>query len=253
VPLLFGYRCTVPPATFIFPGATPAKQPGSRPAPLENGDLLSAAEFLRRYEDMPEVKKAQLIEGIVHMPSPVRVVHSRPDGFIQMWLGAYSVRTPGTESLPNVTVRLDADNVVQPDALLRLLPECGGRTRVDEKGLLEGPPELIVEVAASSASIDARDKLRAYRRNGVREYILWRTLDGLLDWWILENDEYRPNPPDAQRLINSREFPGLVLAVDALLAFDGAKVLDVLQTALQSPAHQAFRAKLQAAAEPKRS
>jgi Uma2 family endonuclease len=232
---------------------TPPPQTGSKPAPLENGDLLSAGEFLRRYEDMPQVKKAQLIEGIVNMPSPVRVVHSRPDGFIQTWLGAYAARTPGAESLPNVTVRLDADNVPQPDALLRLLPECGGRTRLDEKGYLCGPPELIVEVAASSSSIDARDKLRAYRRNGVKEYILWRTLDGSLDWWVLENDEYRPNPPDAQRLIHSQGFPGLVLAVDALLAFDGAKVLDALQAALQSSAHQAFCAKLQAAAEPKRS
>ncbi|MGH9203856.1 MAG: Uma2 family endonuclease, partial [Vicinamibacterales bacterium] len=195
------------------------KQTGSKPAPLENGDLLSAGEFLRRYEDMPEVKKAQLIEGIVHMPSPVRLnEHAAPDSLIQAWLVSYAARTPGTQTAGNATVRLDPDNVPQPDALLRLLPECGGRTRVDDKGLLDGPPELIVEVAASSASIDARDKLRAYRRNGVREYILWRTLDGSLDWWVLENDDYRPNPPDTQRLIHSREFPGLVLAVDALLA-----------------------------------
>jgi len=250
-PQLFAYCITVPP---VAPMQKPAPPPGwQNPPPLENGDELPAAEFLRRYEGMPLIRKAELVEGIVYMASPVRAIHSRPDNLIQTWLGLYAARTPGSESHTNPTVELDADNVSQPDSLLRLLPECGGRMHMSREGYLCGPPELIVEVAASSASIDARDKLRAYRRNGVREYILWRTLDGSLDWWVLENDEYRPNLPDSQRLIHSREFPGLVLSVDALLAFDGAKVLDALQAALQSSAHQAFCAKLQAAAEPKRS
>lgn len=228
----------------------PAPPPGRQnPPPLENGDALTAAEFLRRYEAMPGTRKAELIEGIVFMPSPVRInEHGKPDGVIQTWLGYYAARTPGTEFCPNTTLRLDADNMPQPDGLLRLSPECGGRTSVDKDGLLCGPVELVVEVAASSASIDARDKWRAYRRNGIKEYILWRTLDRQLDWWVLEGDEYHPKLPDAQRLISSASFPGLVLAVDALLAMDSGKVLDALQAAMQTPAHAEFVARLKSAA-----
>jgi Uma2 family endonuclease len=214
--------------------------------PLESGDSLGAVEFLRRYEAMPDVKKAELIEGTVYIPSPVRLAHGAPDTLIQTWLGSYAARTPGTQAAGNVTVRLDPENVPQPDALLRILPECGGQTRLDAAGYLFGAPELIVEVAASSVAIDLHDKLRAYRRAGVREYLVWRTLDRQFDWFVLEQDEYRANAPDGQGVLRSPHFPGLGLALDALLDHDSAKVLDVLQTELQSPAHAAFVAKLAA-------
>jgi Uma2 family endonuclease len=214
--------------------------------PLESGDSLGAVEFLRRYEAMPDVKKAELIEGTVYMPSPVRLAHSAPDSLIQGWLLTYAARTPGTQAAGNATVRLDPENVPQPDALLRILPECGGQTRLDAAGYLFGPPELIVEVAASSVSIDLHDKLRAYRRAGVREYLVWRTLDRQLDWFVLEQDDYRSNAPDSTGVIRSPHFPGLVLAVDALLNQDAAKVLDVLQANLQTPVHAAFVEKLAA-------
>jgi Uma2 family endonuclease len=214
--------------------------------PLESGDRLGAVEFLRRYEAMPDVKKAELIEGTVYMPSPVRLVHAAPDALIQTWLGSYAARTPGTQAAGNVTVRLDPENVPQPDALLRILPECGGQTRLDEAGYLFGPPELIVEVAASSVAIDLHDKRRAYRRSGVREYLVWRTLDRQFDWFVLDQDDYRSNATDSQGVLRSPHFPGLALAVDALLNNDAAKVLDVLQINLQTPAHAAFVAQLSA-------
>ena len=134
----------------------------SRPLPLESGEFMHSREFLRRYERLPQVKKAELIEGVVYMGSPVSVRHSKPDALIQGWLVAYASRHPETEAHTNATVILDAENTVQPDALLRRLPEHGGLARVNEDGYLAGPPELIVEVAASSASIDLRDKRRAY-------------------------------------------------------------------------------------------
>jgi Uma2 family endonuclease len=214
--------------------------------PLESGDRLGAVEFLRRYEAMPDVKKAELIEGTVYMPSPVRLVHAAPDALIQTWLGSYAARTPGTQAAGNVTVRLDPENVPQPDALLRILPECGGQTRLDEAGYLFGPPELIVEVAASSVAIDLHDKRRAYRRSGVREYLVWRTLDRQFDWFVLDQDDYRSTATDSQGVLRSPHFPGLALAVDALLNNDAAKVLDVLQINLQTPAHAAFVAQLSA-------
>ena len=212
--------------------------------PLESGDNLAAVEFLRRYEAMPDVKKAELIEGTVYMPSPVRLAHAAPDSLIQTWLGLYAARTPGTQAAGNAKMRLDSENVPQPDALLRILPECGGQSRLDAAGYLLGPPELIVEVAASSVAIDLHDKLRAYRRAGAREYLVWRTLDRQFDWFVLDQDAYRANMPDSQGVLRSPHFPGLALAVEALLNHDAANVLDVLQNNLRDPSHAAFAAQL---------
>jgi Uma2 family endonuclease len=222
-----------------FPDVVPLAVPR-----LETGDQLTAAEFLRRYEAMPAISKAELIEGTVYMSPPVRLEHAEPDTTIQTWLGYYAAHTPGTRAASNATVRLDADNVAQPDALLRLLPECRGRARADQAGYLCGAPELIVEVAASSAAIDLHDKLKAYRRAGVREYLVWRTLDRQFDWFVLDRDEYRQNAADAKGILRSSHFPGLVLDAQALLAGDSAKVLDTLRMSLQDPAHAAFVAQL---------
>ena len=200
----------------------------SGPLPLESGEFMHSREFLRRYERLPQVKKAELIEGVVYMGSPVSVRHAKPDALIQGWLVAYASRYPETEALTNATVILDAENTVQPDALLRRLPEHGGLTRVNEAGYLAGPPELIVEVAASSASIDLRDKRRAYCRNGVREYLVWLVAEARLEWFCLEEDDYCLQLPDAQGVLHSRIFPGLQLPVAPLLAGDTAKVLATL-------------------------
>ena len=227
-------------ATSIAPSAQVLVQP------LESVDNLGAIEFLRRYEAMPDVKKAELIEGTVYMSSPVRLMHGAPDTLIQTWLGLYAARTPGTQAAGNVTVRLDPENVPQPDALLRILPECGGQTRLDASGYLLGPLELIVEVAASSVAIDLHDKLRAYRRAGVREYLVWRTIDKQFDWFVLDQDEYRSNSPDSRGVLRSPHFPGLALAVDALLGQNSAKVLDVLQVNMQDSAHATFVSQLAA-------
>lgn len=177
---------------------------------------------------MPQVKKAELIEGIVYTGSPVSTKHAIPDGMIHGWLALYAARNPDVQFLPNATVILDAENTVQPDALLRRLPEHGGLSRVNEDGYLTGPPELIVEVASSSASIDLRDKRRAYCRNGVREYLVWLVAEARLEWFCLEDDEYRSQLPDADGLLQSRVFPGLHLPVAPLLAGDTAKVLAAL-------------------------
>jgi Uma2 family endonuclease len=189
---------------------------------------MHSREFLRRYECMPQVKKAELIEGIVYLGSPVSTNHAISDGIIHGWLALYAARNPSVQFMPNATVILDAENTVQPDALLRRLPEHGGLSRVNEDGYLAGPPELVVEVAASSASIDLRDKRRACCRNGVREYLVWLVAEARLEWFCLEEDEYRPQSPDAQGVLHSRGFPGLRLPVAPLLAGDTAKVLDAL-------------------------
>lgn len=215
------------------------------PPVLENGDHLTRYEFERRYNAMPEVKKAELIERIVHMPSPVRAKsHGKPHGQIIGWLASYCAATPGVEFYDNATVRMDLDNEPQPDALLRIEPAAGGRSLISDDDYIEGPPELIVEIAASSASYDLHDKLRAYRRNGVQEYIVWRVYDKQIDWFRLLNEEYVAQKPDESGLIHSQVFPGLCLAVQALLDGDLAKVLAEQQKGFGTDEHTAFVARL---------
>lgn len=209
--------------------------------PLEAGDHLTRHEFERRYRAMPHLNKAELIEGVVYMPSPVHFArHGEPHAHIMTWLGIYRAATPGAKLGDNATVRLDRDNEVQPDALLRLDEERNGRSRISSDDYLEGAPELIVEIAASSASYDLFDKRKVYRRNGVQEYVVWQIYDERLDWFMLENEEYVPLLPDEDGVIRSRVFPGLWLAVNALLTDDLAAVLAVVQQGIASTAHADF-------------
>jgi Uma2 family endonuclease len=211
--------------------------------PLENGDRLTRFEFERRYHTMPDVKKADLIEGIVYMTSPVRIrSHGKPHAYIMGWLATYESATPGVELADNTTVRLDADNEPQPDALLRI--ENGGQSRISADDYVEGAPELIVEIAASSAAIDAHDKLKVYRRNQVQEYLIWRVYDGEFDWFILKDGEYRKLEANAEGVFCSQVFPGLWLDKSALLTGNLAKVLEILQQGLASAEHQNFVEKL---------
>ncbi len=213
--------------------------------PLVAGDRLTRAEFERRYTAMPHVKKAELIEGVVYIPSPVSTEkHAAPHSDLVTWLGVYRAGTPGVQAGDNGTVRLDLDNEPQPDGLLRILPEFGGRSRTVD-GYVEGGPELVAEVAASSASYDLHDKLNAYRRNGVQEYFVWRVWDRAVDWFILRNGRYQRLALTPAGYYVSEVFPGLWLDPAALLMGDLARVLAVLQEGLASPDHAAFVRRLQ--------
>jgi Uma2 family endonuclease len=213
--------------------------------PLENGDYLSRPEFERRYEAMPWLKKAELIEGVAYMGAPVRFeTHAQPHSLLIAWAVVYSASTPNVLVGDNATVRLDIDNEPQPDILLRLDPDKGGTSRIGADGYVEGPPELVIEIAASSASYDLRDKLRVYRRNGVSEYIVWQIYDQRLDWWQLNAGEYIPLKPDDSGVVRSNILPGLDLNVPALLENNMAQVLASLQQGLVSQEHAAFVAKL---------
>lgn len=216
---------------------------------LENGDRLSRCEFERRYRARPDVKKAELVEGIVYMPSPARYArHARPHAATIGWLFSYAASTPGVQLVDNATVRLDLDNEPQPDAALLIEPAAGGQTGVSDDDYIEGAPELVAEIAASSASYDLHDKLHVYRRNGVREYLVWRTLDAHIDWFELADGAYRPRRPDAVGVVRSTVFPGLRLAVDAMLRGDVAAVLQAQQQGLNDAAHAAFAARLRTGA-----
>jgi len=195
------------------------------PVSLESGDHLTREEFHRRYCARPDIKKAELIDGVVYVPSPVRSRHhGRPHGLAVTWLGVYVSLTPDVILEDNTTVYLDDRGEVQPDAFL-WRPEAGG-PRLTADGYIEGAPQLVVEIAASSASYDLHEKKEAYRRNSVREYVAWRTLDAAIDWFRLRDDgTYVRIEPDADGMIESEQFPGLRLHVPSMLAGDLATVL----------------------------
>lgn len=221
------------------------KQPAN-PLPLQSGDRLSRAEFERRYQNHPELK-AELIEGVVYVSSPAHFKkHAFPQFDIITWLGVYRAATPGVLGGDNATLHLDFENEPQPDVLLRLEPQVGGQSWLTEDDYLEGSPELIVEVAASSASYDMHDKRKAYARNGVQEYLVWLAYERKVVWFALREGVYVELQPDENGILRSEVFPGLWLSVEAFLRGDLTAVLATLHTGLQSSEHAAFVSKLQA-------
>src|SRR5262245_13685207 len=220
------------------------------PPPLESGDCLTRVEFERRYEAMPELKKAELIEGVVYVPSPVTDgKHARPHFHLNGWLFHYVTGTAGVDGGDNASLRLDLDNEPQPDGFLMILPSHGGQARIDEEDYVAGGPELVAEVAASSASYDLHAKLNVYRRSGVREYLVWRVRDGAVDWFVLREGRYEPLAPGAEGITRSEVFPGLWLDTFALVRGDPAGVIRVLEQGLASEEHAAFVAHLRQAAD----
>ena len=195
---------------------------------LENGDRLTVGEFMRRYHAATGVRKAQLIEGFVHMPSPVNATHhAKPDGIIQLWLGTYSLDHPELEVYPNATLILDGDNAVQPDAIL-CQPQRGGAVWLDDDGNLHGAPGLVCEIASTSASIDLHAKFQAYRRNGVAEYLVWIVQEKSVRWFLLEDGDCIQQK-EVVGTLASKKFPGLTLDVKALLKQDKAKLIEGLK------------------------
>jgi Uma2 family endonuclease len=218
-----------------------------RVPPLAAGDTLTREEFMRRWEAHPEIKLAELIGGLVFMPSPVKVKHGEAVGRAGTWLGLYQAGTPGTAFGHDTTSFLLQD-VPQPDVHLRILPEFGGTSWI-EKGYLHGIPELLAEVSGSSASYDLHLKLDLYEAAKIPEYLVVLLYEREIRWHVLVGDRYELLPPDTDSLWRSRIFPGLWLDGSALLAGDLAQVLARLQEGLNSPEHRQFVAELAARME----
>lgn len=214
---------------------------------LENGDHLTRAEFERRYNAMPEDIKADLIEGVVYLSAHNQPrEHCKPRRQLLVWLFNYGAFTDNADCVAGVTIRLDSLNEPQPDFALYIEPAAGGQIRLGTDEVLELAPELIVEVASSQASIELHDKLNAYHRTGVLEYLVWRVTDNQLDWYVRGAAQYVCIKPDKRGVIRSQVFPGLWLNVRALLKDEMKKVLDTLQQGLASKEHVAFVKQLKA-------
>jgi hypothetical protein len=212
---------------------------------LVDGEHLTRDEFERRYDAMPGLKKAELIEGVVHLPSPVRLdQHGDPHSCLVGWLWAYRCGTPGVRTGDNSSIRLDLSNMPQPDALAIIEPGLGGRVQIGPDGYVEGGPELVGEVSASTADHDLGPKREAYRRNGVQEYVVWRVVDRAIDWFVLRGEQYERLEPGPDGLLRSEVFPGLWLDPAAMIGGDSARVLAVVMQGIGSAEHAGFAARL---------
>jgi Uma2 family endonuclease len=208
--------------------------------PLENGDCLDQATFHRRYLAMPEDFRAELINGIVYVSSPLKINHGRHHALVIGWIANYWAATPGTDLGDNPTVILADDGEPQPDAVLMIDPAHGGQATISEDNHVVGPPELVVEVASSSESYDMHQKRRDYEQAGMLEYVVVLLREQAVRWFTLENGAYRDLPPGDGGVYRSRVFPGLWLDAAALLQLNGRRVLEVLQQGLCDPSHAAF-------------
>jgi Uma2 family endonuclease len=187
---------------------------------------------------MPELKKAELLEGVVYMPSLVRLEHhGKPHLRLAGWIATYESLTPGVEAGDNTTARLNQLNEPQPDLLLFLPSSAGGQASISEDGYVTGAPEFVCEVAASSRSYDLGAKKKVYLKFGVKEYVLWQVEENGIEWFVLENGQYVSRSPDTDEIFRSTVFPGLWLDWKALLTGDAARVFAVVHQGCATPEH----------------
>jgi len=214
---------------------------------LQNGDRLTAEEFERRYDAMPDLKKAELINGVVYMPPPVTMDdHGGPHFDMVGWLSLYRMATAGIRGGDNATLRLPLNNRPQPDVCLIIEPSHGGQVQIVDRYIVGGP-ELVAEVATTSVNYDLTDKLALYLQNNVREYVVWRVFDREIDWFVLHNGQYERLTLSPQGFFKSEVLPGLWLDPAAMIRGDMAFVAQVAQQGIASPEHAAFEARLQQA------
>lgn len=211
--------------------------------PLEPGDHLDQPTFHSRYEAMPEGTRAELVGGVVHMPSPAKRPHSLTTGWVSIWLGEYADATPGTEFHDNGSNLLGPENEPQPDGCLLIRPECGGQISIKDDWIV-GAPELVAEVAVSTESIDLHGKKADYERCGVREYVVFALRQQRVFWFVNRDDKFVELPPGQDGIYRSAVFPGLWLDPAAFLAGDRARVRAVGSAGLNSPEHAVFAQRL---------
>lgn len=198
---------------------------------LNSGDVLDHDEYLRRYEAAPEKLKAERINGRVYLMNALRAVaHGDPHSVLSLWLGTYAIHDPNLVVSDNATVFLGSEHEPQPDLCLRLSE--GGTTHLNEDGYLVGPPEMIVEIAGSSASYDFGEKRDVYEAAGVGEYLVFETIERRMEWWRHDGTRFIDVPRDGM-VYQSVRFPGLWLDGDALRSGDRFRLIETLQQAMK--------------------
>jgi Putative restriction endonuclease len=221
-----------------MPELTPAVNPPRR---LIEGQRLGQPEFHALYEAMPPGTRAERINGVVFIPSPVGPPHGRAHVPTLVWLSYDQENTSGVEALDNTSAALGLKSEPQPDCLLRILSEYGGRTDADQR-FVRGVPELLVEVAHSSRYNDLGPKFDDYERVGVQEYVVHAFNPTEVLWFVLRNGHFIELPPGPDGTYRSEVFPGLWLDPQALIKGDTRRLRAVLDLGFATPEHTEFLA-----------
>jgi Uma2 family endonuclease len=209
------------------------------PTPLREGDRLTRDEFLRRWEQMPDLTRAELIDGVVHLPSPLTTVHGLFHFRVSAWLGFYVAATPGCTAGIAETWLMESKSAPQPDLALRIDPKLGGQSSLEGE-YAAGSPELIVEISHTTRPRDVGPKLRLYERSGVQEYLTVVPRRKELIWRQLFDGKYRNIAPDEEGVLQSRVFPGLWLNPAALWEDDLPGISATVQRGVSTSSHQEF-------------
>lgn len=192
---------------------------------LNSGDVLSREEYIRRYEAAPEELKAERINGKVYLMNSLRArYHGNPQMLLAGWLFTYAMAHPELNLSDNATLHLRTENTPQPDLCMY---RTGGNASLDEDGYLVGSPELIIEIAGSSASYDFGEKRDVYEAAGVGEYLVFETIEGRIEWWRHDGSKFVDVPRD-ETVFKSTLFSGLWLDGDALRAADRFRLIEKL-------------------------
>ena len=210
---------------------------------LRNGDHMKRREFHRAYSQMPDNYRAELIGGIVFEPSPLGWPHGNHHARLIYLLETYGKHTPGIEIGDNASIFLSEEDEVQPDVVMRIVQECGGRSCLTRQGYVAGAPELVAEVANSSRAIDLHLKKERYAATGVLEYIVLCLQPERIYWFELQDEKQLPAGADG--VFRSNVFPGLWIHEEGLLKLDHQLTDEALKSGLQTAEHAAFVAGLQ--------
>jgi Uma2 family endonuclease len=220
--------------------------------PLVAGERIDQPTFHERYEAMPPETRAELVGGIVYMPSPMRIDHGETGGILGGWMDRYVRFTPGVRHAEAATVKLDQQGEPQPDGFLFIPAELGGQSGVDEEGYLTGAPELVGEIARSSRRFDLNEKKADYERAGVQEYLVVELDPNRIHWFFRRANRFQKLRPGPDGIYRSKVFPGLWLDPAAIFAGDRARRDEVVEEGVRTPEHAAFVAKLARAMRKKR-
>jgi hypothetical protein len=215
--------------------------------PLADGQLVSLEEFEQRFDATPDLKHAELLDGVAYLRHDGRAFAGSCRAALIGWLGVYSASTrfllPGAHG----HVALDDRNELQPDAILAVRPEAGGTVVLDATGVVRSAPDFAADVFTTTNATLLPKRIAAHERGGTLEYLVWYAEHKCVDWLVRERGEFvAMNPDPADGLLKSVAFPGLWLDATALLNGDLDTVLAALQRGLASAEHKAFVSQLAA-------
>jgi Uma2 family endonuclease len=194
---------------------------------------------------MPELKFAELIEGVVHLSSPVSLAHGDWDSLFGGLCVQYCLHTPGVKASANATWLMGHSSAPQPDCSVRILPSFGGRSGL-RNNLATGAPELAAEVCHSSNSYDLGRKMALYQAAGVSEYVALLVEERRFEWRVLVDGSYQLMKDEAG-VYRSRALPGLWIDAAAIRSEDSVALLRAFELGLASPEHQEFLTRLREA------